>query len=99
MALATKTGDNWFKSNVKTKSFINTNTFAAYLTEETEEPLQVEDWMLDENHFNVNQKSSSVAPKENNKIISTSTFIYREVNEESALEIEDWMINPKTWEK
>ncbi|MDP1614267.1 MAG: hypothetical protein Q8L68_00550, partial [Methylococcales bacterium] len=38
--------DNWFKSNVKTKSFINTNTFAAYLTEETEEPLQVEDWML-----------------------------------------------------
>ena len=152
MALATKTDDNRFKSNVKTKSFINTNTFAAYLTEETEEPLQVEDWMLnednfsnlfyieaetessleledwmikesnfdvnlfnfeveteeelslegwmlDENHFNVNQKSSSVAPKENNKIISTSTFIYREVNEESPLEIEVWMINPKTWEK
>ena len=99
MELATKTDDNWFKSNVKTKSFINTNTFAVYLTVETEEPLQVEGWMLDEYHFNVNQKSSSIAPTVNNKIISTSTFIYREVNKESALEIEDWMINSKIWEK
>ena len=152
MALATKTNDNWFKSNVNSKSLINSNTFAAYLVKETEEPLQLEDWMLnednfsnhfhieaetegflkledwmtresnfdvnsfnfeieteeelslegwmlDENHFNVNQNSSSIAPKENNKIISTSTFTYREVNEESVLKIEDWMINPKTWNK
>ena len=152
MALAIKTDNNWFKSNVKSKNLINTNTFAAYLAEVTEEPLQLEDWMLnednfsnlshieaenegslelegwmtkesnfdansfnfeieteeelslegwmlDENHFNVNQKSSSVAPNENNKIISTSTFIYKEVNEENALKIEDWMINPKTWKK
>lgn len=150
MALATKTNDNWLKSNVKTKSLINTNTFATYLAKETEEPLHLEDWMLnednfsnlfhieaetegsleieewmtqesnfdvnsfnfeveseeelslegwmlDENHFNVNKKSSSIVTNENNKIISTSTFVYREVNEESALKIEAWMINPKTW--
>lgn len=152
IALAIKKDNNWFKSNVKSKNFINSNTFAAYLAEETEEPLQLEDWMLnednfsnlvhneaetegsleieawmtkesnfdvnsfnfeveteeelslegwmlDENLFNVNQKSSSIAPKKNNKIISTSKFVYREVNEESALKIEDWMINPKTWKK
>lgn len=152
MALAIKTDNNWFKSNVKSKNHINTNTFAAYLAEETEEPLQLEDWMLnednfsnlflieaetegslelegwmtkesnfdvnsfnfeveteeelslegwmfDENNFNINQKSSSIALKENNRIISTSTFTYREVNEESTLQIEHWMINPKTWEK
>jgi len=152
MALATKTNDNWLKSNVKTKSLISTNTFATYLSEETEEPLHLEDWMLnevnfsnlfhietetegslkiedwmtkesnfdlnsfnfeveteeelslegwmlDENHFNANQMSSFIAQKENNKIISTSTFVYREVNEESTLKIEDWMINSKTWKK
>ncbi len=64
MALAAKTNNDWFKSNFKAKSFFNTNTFAAYLAEETEEPLHLEDWMTKESNFNANSFSLEVETEE-----------------------------------
>ena len=112
------------RTMTRTNDFSNANTFAAYLVEETEEPLKLEDWMtadfgssmmdlieaetespleieswmLDENNFNGSGIDKAVdEPKESNKTISSSKYIFSETNYESALKFEDWMINPNVW--
>lgn len=145
-----KTFNISFASAVNTKSLTKAESFAAYLVTETEEPLHLEEWMLNENNFSTFQikdetekplelqewmtdesnfdanlfnfevetekelnlerwmlnenmfevnesKTEPVKTKEGNKTISTATFVYTEVNEERALKVEDWMINPKVW--
>ena len=61
-----------------------------------ETTLQVEKWMTDERNFSgtgKNQTSERTASFE----ISTSKFVYREVNTEEELKVEPWMIDPKVW--
>jgi len=82
---------------------LDDNTFTAgtmVFETATDEQLKLEDWMLDENNFmNKTQEVSSNNSKSKGKVISTKNYIYQEVITESVLTIEDWMINPKTWNK
>jgi hypothetical protein len=62
----------------------------------TDEELELEDWMLNENKFEV--KNNTVAP-----IVQTARYIY--INNisfpaeltEDALQLEDWMTNSEIW--
>jgi len=71
---------------------------SALLVIETEKELELEDWMFNENTF-ANTQNENTVTKTSSTIISTSTFVYREVNIEEKLEVEHWMINPKIWGK
>ena len=65
---------------------------------ETDEPLEMEDWMMDDRKFMSAENNVLVhKTKLNNKVISTQSYVYQEVNIESKLTIEGWMMNPKIW--
>lgn len=73
-----------------------TAKFAAYLAPASEEALTVEKWMTDEKNFSGTGKNQT-AEKTVSFEISTSKFVYREVNTEEELKVEPWMIDPKVW--
>lgn len=75
---------------------IDANSFS--FETETETSINVETWMLDENNFDakINDKTAD-KPKVNNKIISTSKFVFSDVQTEVPLKIEDWMLSSKIW--
>ena len=74
------------------------DVYSALLETETEEELVLEDWMINESTFANTQRETKATGK-SSTIISTKTFVYREVNIEEKLEVEGWMINPTIWGK
>jgi len=74
------------------------DVYSALPETEIEEELVLEDWMINESTFANTQKETKATEK-SSTIISTKTFVYREVNIEEKLEVEPWMINPKIWGK
>jgi hypothetical protein len=78
------------------ESNFDVNSFSLEI--ETEEEMNLESWMLDENNFNENINSEkSDKAKVSNKIISTSKYVFSDVNNEGTLKIEDWMLNSNIW--
>jgi hypothetical protein len=66
------------------------------LTPAIEEKLALESWMTNETKFAGTVKDQPVE-KTGNVQISTSRFVYREVNLEEALKVEPWMLNAQAW--
>jgi len=57
---------------------------------ESENTMELEEWMTNENLFKVEENPTK------KKIIKTATFVFEEM-EDSKLEFEAWMFNPKIW--
>jgi hypothetical protein len=75
-----------------------------YLSEESEAALEVENWMINESHFN-SPYNIEVAMEEplaiENWMINENLFystIAIEVEKEEAIEVQDWMLNSKLYE-
>ena len=85
--------DNSNESNLKSipaKELSNLNSSETLVKTESENTLVLEDWMTREDLFTVEEN------KTKKKIIKTATFIFEET-EDSKLEFEAWMFNPKIW--
>ena len=89
---------NSFASNAHNRSFTSAETFAAYLVNETEEPLNIEDWMSNENTFD-GFSAALETETETEMVIEdwmmnensfTSVFNI-ETETENPLQVEDWM--------
>ncbi|MCY1721568.1 hypothetical protein OU798_14525 [Prolixibacteraceae bacterium Z1-6] len=81
-------------------STTDASAFAEYLTEETEESLQLENWMTNENNFfetvNIETEIENRLEIESwmtNESLFNGVAAYFEVETEEALELEDWMKN------
>lgn len=99
MALGKK-NINYGTTLANIRNFADANSFSANLAEETEEPLQLEDWMMDETNFSMMnlieaETESSLEiedwmTKENNFDINTF-YMVEEIEE--PMKLEDWMMN------
>ena len=94
------TNNNSFASNTYSRSFTGAEAFAAYLAAETDEPLNVEDWMMDENNFEMSAEleAETESPLEiEDWMTNESNFGVNSVNleaeTEETLQLEDWMMN------
>ena len=79
---------------------ITVNTFAALKETETEDALQLEDWMMNENNFSTNAlvETETESPMEleswmTDESIFDAHSAYLEVETEDALKLESWMTN------
>jgi len=76
------------------------NTYTAYLAEETEEPLELEDWMTDEANFATMAlfEAETESPMEiedwmlNEHYFDANSFNL-EIETENEMQLEDWMTN------
>lgn len=104
MAMNT-TDFNSGRTMTRTNDFSNANAFAAYLVEETEEPLKIEDWMIAD--FGSSMMDLIVAETEspmeiedwmtNESNFDVYTFSLN-VESEEEIEIENWMLNDTKFE-
>jgi len=89
---------NSFISNTYNRSFTSAETFAAYLVNETEEPLNIEDWMSNENTFD-GFSAALETETETEMVIedwmmneNSFTAVFNiETETENPLQVEDWM--------
>jgi hypothetical protein len=100
IAMVMENTNNSFAANNYSRNFTSAETFAAYLEAETEEPLNVEDWMVDEDCFTMSAEleTETETPLEiEDWMTSESTFginsAYIETETEKPLQLEDWMVN------
>jgi hypothetical protein len=100
-----KIGNNYFSSTLNTSNLNSTSTFAAYLEKETEAPLSVENWMMDDSNFSeaTSIETEIETPMEiENWMLDENTFIVNSVVIETAtdeqMELEDWMLNENKFE-
>lgn len=100
-----KIGNNYFSSTLNTSNLNSTSTFATYLEKETEAPLSVENWMLDDSNFSeaTSIETEIETPMEiENWMLDENTFIVNSVVIETAtneqMEVEDWMLNENKFE-
>ena len=106
LALATiKHGNHYFSSTINSSNSKTASTFAALLEKETEIPLNVEGWMLDDSNFSgtTSIETEIETPMEiENWMLDENTFIVNSVVIETAideqLELEDWMLNENKFE-
>lgn len=82
--------DKGIKSRPASTTFTDVSSFANYLKTESENTLALEEWMTNEQLFNVHENTSR------KKTIKTATFYYEEI-EESKLKFEAWMFHLKYW--
>ncbi|MBK6283743.1 MAG: hypothetical protein IPF54_14800 [Draconibacterium sp.] len=105
-AMATVKNDNhFFAKTFNDGSSTARSSFAAYLVEETEAPLTIENWMIDDSNFSsaTSIESEIETPLEiENWMIDEKTFYVNSVAIETAtdeeLELEDWMMNENKFE-
>lgn len=97
-AMVTENANNSFVSNTYKRSFTSAETFAAYLVNETDEPLNVEDWMTNENA--VEGFSATLETETETELVvedwmmnnnSFKTNLVIETETENALHLENWM--------
>jgi hypothetical protein len=100
-----KIGKPYFSSTFNSSNSIATSTFASYLEKETETPLSVEDWMMDDSHFSgtTSIETEIETPLEiENWMTDEKTFIINSVVIETAIdeemELEDWMLDENKFE-
>jgi len=97
--LTGKMSHNSFASTTDTRS-LATDAFASFLVNETEEPLQLEDWMTNESNFTTMfqietesenpQEIEDWMTKESNFDANMFSLV---VETEEELKLEDWMLN------
>jgi len=83
-----------------TNDFDYANTFAAYLAEEIDEPLHLEEWMTEESNFTTvyNYEAETEKPLQvEDWMIDETTFdansMILEVETETPMNIEEWMVD------
>jgi hypothetical protein len=97
--VAAKTTDNSFTKALNTSSLFKTSSMAAYLVAESEEPLHLEEWMLDDDNFSTFQiETETENPLElENWMTEESNFDANlfnfDIEKEEELNLEDWMLN------
>ena len=99
--------DNTVNTNKKSNSVFNSNAaafMAAYLEAESEEVLELEDWMTNDSQFGmfitIEQEAEELLELEvwmtdENKFFNASLDLTEE--EEEKLDLEDWMFNGNTF--
>jgi len=99
-----KTSNNLGTTAIYARNFTGANTFATYLMPETEESLQLEDWMTDESSFATALKIETETEyplQVESWMTNEKTFgfnsIDMKIETEKPMSLEGWMINPKTW--
>jgi len=91
IALATIKRDSESQpASTPAKELTDVNSLETLLETESENTMELEEWMTNENFFKVEENPTK------KKIIKTATFVFEEM-EDSKLEFEDWMFNPKYW--
>ncbi len=102
-----------FDNNLKFEEFVLEPEYSAneiFLVNEEEEKIQVEEWMMDEDHFRNDKNDdelNEIAEEEKlviedwmldeSHFISDNNAIGDEISTEDELEVEDWMLNPEHW--
>lgn len=88
-----------YQASADASNATEANAFAVYLEEETEETLEMEDWMTNENYFvtNVYLEKETENPLElenwmTNEIFLNANSLLEEETEET-LELEEWMVD------
>ena len=83
----------------------NVDAFAAFFEDETEEPLELERWMINDDNFTIGNTFEEVVedPLELekwmiNEIFFSGTLFNFEIETEEPLEVEDWMLDTKIFE-
>ncbi len=76
----------------------NANVFVSFVEQETEEALELENWMIDESYFTIDFSIEEEIEKpldlENwitDEALFSTNSLYQEVETEEALELENWM--------
>jgi len=72
------------------KELTELNSAETVFKAESENAMALEEWMTRESLFKVEENPTK------RKIIKTATFVFEET-EDSKLEFEDWMFNPRFW--
>ena len=88
----------------KSEAYKATNADFSAFNRETEEPMELENWMTDEHIFHslLNIETETEAPlvletwMTNDSTFKTNNFVIEEEKEE-ALELESWMTSNKIW--
>jgi len=75
---------------IPAKELTGVNSFKTPFNTESENTIELEEWMTNDNLFKVEENPTK------KKIIKTATFVFQETKE-SKLEFEAWMFNPKIW--
>ncbi|HKI89848.1 MAG TPA: hypothetical protein VKA38_12535 [Draconibacterium sp.] len=91
---------NEANANATAKS-TDANTFAAYMETETEETLELEDWMTNDNYFmpaTISMEEETESPMELKSWMTSDSYFGSfsnmfEVETEQPLELESWMTN------
>ncbi len=103
IALAMSNNNNEASSE-SAETSTDLSLFAAILAEETEESLEMEDWMINENHFaiffTIEEETEEALELEDwmiNEDNFTASFSLLEETDE-PFELEDWMLNTSTFE-
>jgi hypothetical protein len=86
-----------------TANSIDANTFAAYMETETEEALELEDWMTNDNYFvpaTILMEEETESPMELESWMTSDSYFGSfsnmfEEETEQPLELESWMTNEK----
>jgi hypothetical protein len=100
-----KTNNNFGAITVNSGNSVGTNAFAAYLVTETEEPMELEDWMIDEANFATMAlfEAESESPMEiedwmlNEHYFDANSFSL-EVETENEMKLENWMTNESNFD-
>lgn len=99
-----KTSNNLGTTAVHSRNFTVANAFAAYLAPEIEEPLQLEDWMMEENSFVTTfaiEAETERPLQVESWMTNEKTFDFNSANVEIATEetmsIEAWMVDENTF--
>ena len=105
--LAMKT-DLGSKTNSGLSHASNSFDFKNLIEVENESPLEVEEWMINDfgeeyetkiertSERSKQLKETTVTKKQEEKVYSTSTFVYRNIDD-PVLKFERWMFDPKHW--
>lgn len=95
-----KNNNNYETTTLQAGNYTDANRFAAYLAQETEEPLQLEEWMVSETSFATMPiiEAETENPLEledwmTNETIFDVSHVFLATETEEELELEDWMIN------
>lgn len=97
-AMVTESADNSMFSGKHISNYASTTTYVAYLVTETEEPMNLEAWMTNEN--NIDGYTSSLEPETEKEMTienwmmdenSFTSMLSIEAETENPLQIESWM--------
>jgi len=99
------TNNRFGASTISASNYTGANAYATYLATETEEPLQLEDWMINESSFTTMTliEAETESPLEiEDWMINESNFDVNSFNFETESEnemiLEDWMTNETTFD-